>query len=67
MKGLKAKPTYGSLVGVAFPDGSGQIKFPKGGASVLRNGFVMGQLDNEGTRHMQLQLEASRHAFSKSL
>ena len=41
MRGLKLKPTYEQLIGVAFPDGLENIKFPNRDASFLRNGFVL--------------------------
>ena len=28
MRGFKIKPTYGSLIGIAFPDGLENIKIP---------------------------------------
>ena len=33
MRGLKVKPTYESLIGVAFSDGLGNIKCPNRDAS----------------------------------
>ena len=67
MRGLKIKPTYERLIGVAISDGLEQINFPNRDASLLRNGFSLSQLD-EGTRQMQLQQEeASRHALKESL
>ena len=69
-RGLSVKPTYGSLVGVAFSDGSGNIKFPNRDASFsfLRHGVILLQLGNEGMRQMQLQQEqASKQAFKERL
>ena len=65
MKGLKVKPTYEDLVGVAKPDGLEQITFPNRDVFFREwNGFILSQLGNEGVRQMQLQQEeASRHAF----
>ena len=62
------KPTYGQLIGVAFPDGLEHTKFPNRDAEFPRDGFILSQLDGEGTRQMQLQQEeASRHVFKESL
>ena len=55
MKGLRIKPTYEQLIGVAVPDGPEQIKFPNRNAQFLRNGFVLSQLDGEGVRIMEDQ------------
>ena len=55
MKGLRIKPTYEQLIGIAVPDGLEQIKFPNRDAKVLREGFVMSQLDGEGARVMEEQ------------
>ena len=56
MKGLRLKPTYEQLVGVAVPDGLEQIKFPTNrNAQFLRNGFVLSQLDGEGMGVMEDQ------------
>ena len=53
MKGLRLKPTYEQLIGVAASDGLGNIRFPNRDASFLRNGFVLSQLDGEGMRQME--------------
>ena len=55
MRGLKVKPSYEQLIGVAPSDGLEQIKFPNGDASFLRNGFILSQLDGEGMRAMEEQ------------
>ena len=55
MKGLKVKPTYEQLIGVAVSDGLEQIKFLNRNATFLRNGFVLSQLDGEGMRVMEDQ------------
>ena len=55
MKGLRLKPTYEDLINVAKSDGLGNIIFPNRNAPFLRNGFVLSQLDGEGTRQMELQ------------
>ena len=55
MHGLRLKPTYEQLIGVAASDGLEQIKFPNRNAQFLRNGFVLSQLDGEGVRIMEDQ------------
>ena len=55
MRGLKVKPTYEQLIGVAVSDSPEHIKFPKRDAAFLKNGFVFSQLDGEGTRAMEMQ------------
>ena len=57
MRGLKVKPTYEHLIGVAFSYGLGNIKTPNRDAKFLRDGFILSQLDGEGKRQMQLQHE----------
>ena len=64
MKGLRIKPTYGQLIGVAVPDDLGHIRFPNRNASVLRNGFILSQLDWKGMRQMERQQEiASKESY----
>ena len=68
MKGLRVRPQYEELVGVAFSGGLGNIKSPNRDLKVLREGFILSQLDGVGTREMQLQQEkASEQAFKESL
>ena len=68
MRGLKVKPPYEQVIGVASSDGLEQIKFPNRDAGFLRDGFILSQLDGEGTRQMQLQQEqASKQAFETHL
>ena len=55
MKGLRIRPKYEQLIGVAGSDEINSIRFPNRGASFLRNGFVIFQLDGEGMRAMELQ------------
>ena len=43
MQGLRVKPTYGDLIGVAVSDGLENTKFPNRDSTFLRNGFVMSQ------------------------
>ena len=44
MKGLKVKPTYGDLIGVAFSDGLEHIEFLNRDASFSRDGFILRNL-----------------------
>ena len=68
MRGLRVRPQYEDLIGMAKPDGLGNIKFPNRDATFLREGFILSQLDGEGVRQMQLQQEkASKQAFQESL
>ena len=68
MKGLRVRPQYEDLIGVATSDGFGNIKCPNRSAKFLREGFILSQLDGEGTRQMQLQQEqASKQAFKESV
>ena len=54
-QGLRLKPAYEQLIGVAASDCLEQIKFPNRNATVIRNGFVLSQLDGEGMRVMEDQ------------
>ena len=45
MQGLKVKPAHEQLIGVAKPDGVEHIKFPNRDAKVLREGFILSQLN----------------------
>ena len=64
MQGLRLKPKYEELIGVAVSDRLYNIKFPNRDATCLRTGFVLSQLDGEGMRQMQIQQEqASKEAF----
>ena len=68
IKGLKVKPRYDDLIGVAIDDKLYNIKFPNRDAKFLRNGFVLSQLDSEGMTQMEKQQEmASKEAFKESL
>ena len=63
MRGLNMKPTYESLIGVAFSECWENIKFPNRNAKFLRDVFILSQPDNEGMGQMQLQQEqASKQA-----
>ena len=66
--GLRVKPSYEQLIGVAVSDDLQNIKFPNRDATFLRNGFVLSQLDGEGMRAMQRQQEmASKEAYKEHL
>ena len=68
MKGLRVRPTYEDLMGVASSDGLGNIKFPNRYAKFIREGFILSQLDGEGMRQMQLQQEqAVKDTFKQHL
>ena len=68
MKGLRLKPTYGQLIGVAVSGDLQHIKFPNRDASFLRNVFVLSQLDGEGMRQMEKQQEmASKESYKEHL
>ena len=55
MQGLRVKPSYEQLIGVAVSDELEHSKFPDRNAKFLRKGFVMSQLDGEGARVMEEQ------------
>ena len=68
VRGLKVKPSYEQLAGVASSYGLEQIEFPNRDAGFLRDGFILSQLDGEGMGQMQLQQEqASKQAFEEHL
>ena len=67
MKGLRIKPTYEQLIGVAVSDDLGHIRFPNRNASFLRNGFILSQLDGEGMRQMERQQEIASKESYKNL
>ena len=66
MRGLRLKPTYENLIGVAISDELYNIEFPNRDAQFLRNGVVLSQLDGEGARIMERQQEiASKEAYKE--
>ena len=68
MQGLRLKPKYEDLIGVAVSDELRNIKFPNRDAKFLRDGFVLSQLDGEGHREMEKQQEmASKEAYKEHL
>ena len=68
MRGLRVRPQYEDLIGVAVSDELYNIKFPNRDATFLRNGFVSSQLDGEGARIMEKQQEmASKESYKEHL
>uniref|UniRef100_UPI0040496A99 hypothetical protein n=1 Tax=Flavobacterium sp. TaxID=239 RepID=UPI0040496A99 len=68
MKGLRVKPRYEDLISVAVSDKLYNINFPNRDAKFLREGFILSQLDGEGTRIMEKQQDmASKEAFKEHL
>ena len=66
IKGLRLKPKYEDLIGVAVSDKLYSIKFLNRDAQFLRHGFVLSQLDGEGARLMEKQQEvASKEAYKE--
>ena len=55
VKGLRSRPKYEQLIGVADSCELNNTKFPNRDAPCLRKGFVLPQLDGEGMRAMELQ------------
>ena len=53
IKGLRVKRNYEGLINVAVSDELYNIKCPHRDATVLRNGFVLSQVDGEGARIME--------------
>ena len=58
MQGLRLKPSYEQLIGVAVSDELRNIKFPNRDSSFLRNGFILSQPDGAGQREMEKQQDA---------
>ena len=68
MRGLRVRPQHEELIGVAKSGALENTKSPNRNSKFLRDGFILSQLDREGTRQMQLQQEqASKQAFKESL
>ena len=55
MRGLRIRPKYEDLIGVAVSDGLEHIKFRNRDASFLRDGFVLNHLYGDGMRAMEMQ------------
>ena len=68
IKGLRVRPQYEDLIGVAVSDELYNIIFPNRNTSFVRNGFILSQLDGESARIVEQQQEmASKHAFKERL
>ena len=68
MRGLRIKPKYEELIGVAVSHNLYNIKLPNRDAKFLREGFVLSQLDGEGARQMERQQEmASKESYKEHL
>ena len=66
MKGLRLKPKYEYLTGVAVSDKLYNVKLPNRDAKFLREGFILSQLDGEGARIMERQQEqASKESYKE--
>ena len=55
MRGLRVRPQYESLIGIAFSDGLENVKLPNRSSKFLRDGFILSQLDGGGMRAMEQQ------------
>ena len=66
MQGLRTKPSYEQLIGVAVSDELEHIKFPNRNAILLRNGFVLSQLGGEGMRIMEDQQKHIKEVYMDS-
>ena len=68
MKGLRVRPRYEELIGVAASGKLYNVKFLNRDAKFLREGLVLSQLDGEGMRQMEKQQEqASKEAYKEHL
>ena len=68
MRGLRLKPNYEDLIGVAVSGKLYNVKFLNRDAKFLREGFVLSQLDGEGARIMERQQEmASKEGYKEHL
>ena len=68
MRGLRVRPQYENLIGVAKSCGLENIKSPRRDAESFREGFILSQLGGEGMRQIQLQQEqASNGTFKEHL
>ena len=65
MRGLRPKPKYEDLIGVAVSDKLYNV-IPKSWCTVFTTWFGFSQLDGEGMRAMETQQEmASKEAFKQ--
>ena len=66
IKGLRVRPRYEDLIGVAIDGKLYNVKFPNRSLRFLRNGFVLSQSYGEGMRAMERQQElASKEAYKE--
>ena len=66
LRGLRVKNSYEQLIGVSFSDELENVEFLNRDATFLRNGFVSSQLDGEGMRTMERQLQmASKESYKE--
>ena len=63
MRGVRVKPTYESLIGLAFSYGLEHVKFTSRDASFLRNGFIYHNLITKawGKCNYSQNKQASKH------
>ena len=52
MRGLRLRPTYEQLIGVAVSDELRNMKFPNRDAKFLRDGFLLSQTPKEPSTHI---------------
>ena len=65
-KGLRLRPRYEELIGVAVSGKLYNTRFPNRVAELLREGFVLSQLDGEGMGQMEKQQgQASKEAYKE--
>ena len=57
MRGLRVRPQYEDLIGVAKSNDLENVKFPNRNSKFLCDGYTLSQLGNEGMGQMQLQQE----------
>ena len=68
MRGVRVRPQYADLIGVAKSEDLENIKSPNRDAKFIREGFISSQLDGEGMGQIQLQQEqAIKEAFKEHL
>ena len=64
--GLNAKPTYEQLINYIKTDPD-KIKYPDRQATILRKSFVLSQLDGEGSRQLDNQIENERRLQERDM
>ena len=65
--GLRLKPTYQELIGIALDANAYGVKFPDRSAKQLREGFVLSQLDGEGARFYEAQQQQLEQQQTREL